>query len=381
MSTESDTSNTRACHAEAEAAPSCHGEVAVAPSCHGAGESSSCHPKGRFDWLLWGSVTGNVLLYGGWATGLISADGPAWLGAGALAVFDLLNIMWWSLLLAIVFVGVLGRIPREFVMSVLGPGDTVKGVARATLAGLMLDLCSHGILLVGAKLYERGASIGQVIAFLVASPWNSVSLTLIMFVLIGAGWTLVFIGLSLLIGILSGIIFNRLVARGTLAANPNKADLPANFAFMREARAGLKATRFDFPMVRQILREGLSGSQMVLRWILFGILLAAVVRAFVSTDALTTYFGASLAGLGLTVLVATIIEICSEGSTPIAADLLTRAHAPGNAFAFLMAGVATDYTEVMVLKETTKSWKIALFLPLVTLPQVLALSWIMNQWA
>ena len=61
---------------------------------------------------------------------------------------------------------------------------------------------------------------------------------------------------------------------------------------------------------------------------------------------------------------ATILEVCSEGSTPVAADILTRAKAPGNSFAFLMTGVSTDYTEIMILKDTTKSWKIALFLPL-----------------
>lgn len=31
---------------------------------------------------------------------------------------------------------------------------------------------------------------------------------------------------------------------------------------------------------------------------------------------------------------AIIFEVCSEGSTPIAVDLLTRAKAPGNSFAF-----------------------------------------------
>ena len=56
------------------------------------------------------------------------------------------------------------------------------------------------------------------------------------------------------------------------------------------------------------------------------------------------------------------MEVCSEGSTPIAADLLTRAKAPGNSFAFLMTGVSTDYTEIMVLKDTTRSLKVALFL-------------------
>jgi len=58
--------------------------------------------------------------------------------------------------------------------------------------------------------------------------------------------------------------------------------------------------------------------------------------------------------------------------------LLNRADAPGNGFAFLMTGVSTDYTEIMVLKETTRSMKTALFLPLLTVPQVLVVAWIMN---
>ena len=55
------------------------------------------------------------------------------------------------------------------------------GLLRAALAGVFLDLCSHGILAVGMKLYERGASAGQVMTFLLASPWNSFSLTLILY--------------------------------------------------------------------------------------------------------------------------------------------------------------------------------------------------------
>ena len=60
---------------------------------------------------------------------------------------------------------------------------------------------------------------------------------------------------------------------------------------------------------------------------------------------------------------------------------ITRAGAPGNSFAFLMTGVATDYTEIMVIKDTTKSWKLALFLPLITVPQVLLIAWLINTLA
>ena len=96
----------------------------------------------------------------------------------------------------------------------------LNGILRATGAGLLLDLCSHGILMVGMRLYERGASLGQVMAFLIASPWNSISLTIILVALIGLPWTLAFIVLSAVIAVVSGLIFERLTANGTLPSNP-----------------------------------------------------------------------------------------------------------------------------------------------------------------
>tara|TARA_B100000035_G_scaffold247404_1_gene216077 strand:+ start:1339 stop:1542 length:204 start_codon:yes stop_codon:yes gene_type:complete len=49
-------------------------------------------------------------------------------------------------------------------------------------------------------------------------------------------------------------------------------------------------------------------------------------------------------------VIATILEICSEGSAAIAADLLKEAVVPENSFAFLMTGVATCYTKIMISK-------------------------------
>jgi hypothetical protein len=63
---------------------------------------------------------------------------------------------------------------------------------------------------------------------------------------------------------------------------------------------------------------------------------------------------------------------------PLAADLMTRAAAPGNAFTFLMAGAATDYTEILVLREVTGRLNAALLLPLLTVPQVLVIGWALN---
>ncbi|MDB2415176.1 permease [Rickettsiales bacterium] len=345
---------------------------------------SNCCPEKKKssskDLLLYSSLSISVICYLSYMLSDLIVLPKIYINFSA-SIYELLNKMWWGVLLGIIFVGVLSRVPREFILSILGRGDNVKGILRATLAGVLLDLCSHGILMVGMKLYERGATIGQVMAFLIASPWNSFSLTLILIALIGIKWTLLFIILSMLIAILSGVIFQNLVKNGTLPENPNTSDIPEDFDFFSNAKKELKGFSFNTNFIKGVFVKGFKESKMILKWIFFGVILAALIKTFLSTEHFQTFFGPTLIGLSMTIIAATIIEVCSEGSTPIAADLLSRANAPGNSFAFLMAGVSTDYTEIMSIKERTASWKIALFLPLVTLPQIILISWMINNFS
>lgn len=343
------------------------------PSCHGGHGG-----KKRIDYIFWGSLIGVSILY------ILGAFFPEeikpypWLETMAHTSHHMIHSIWWGVVIGAVFVGMLSKVPKEFVMSLLGRGGTIGGILRATGAGVLLDLCSHGILMVATKLYERGASAGQVIAFLLASPWNSFSLTLVLIGLIGLKWTVAFILLSMAIALVTGWIFDRLVERGTLPPNQNKIDMPENFRFWPEAKARLKKSTFNAQFFKEMAISGVKESRMVVRWLLFGILLAAILRATLDPDQFQQFFGPTALGLLITIVVATVLEVCSEGSTPIAADILTRASAPGNGFAFLMAGVSTDYTEIMILRDTTKSWKIPLFLPLITVPQVLLIAWLIN---
>lgn len=336
--------------------------------------SSCCDTKARKDYLLWGSLSLVVALY---CISFLNIPLVP-LHHAAHSVFELLNTMAWGVAVGVLMVAVLAKVPREWVMAILGTNAGFRGLLRATAAGVLLDLCSHGILMVGAKLYERGASLGQVMAFLIASPWNSFSLTLIMVALIGLKWTISFIILSLVIAVIAGWLFDACVQRGILPTNPNTQQLPADFKLWPEVKGSVSQFKPSARGTVQFLWEGLKESRMVIRWLLVGVLLAAAIRAFVPEEIFGTYFGPTLMGLGITLVAATILEICSEGSTPIAADIFNRAGAPGNSFAFLMAGVATDYTEIMVIKSTTRSWKIALFLPLLVLPQVVLFALLLN---
>lgn len=355
------------------ATPSCCGPKApTGDSCCGGGK------KGRPDFLFWGSL---IACFAGVAVHFLMPSAPAWLHIFGDACYELLSRAWWGLLIGIVAVAVIGRFPRELVAAVLGRRGSVSGLFRAVGAGVLLDLCNHGILMVGMSLYKRGASLGQTIAFIIASPWNSLSLTLILAALIGWGWMLLFIALSMLIALVTGWIADRLVDAGKIPANPNAVSLPHDYRVGPAIQGVLRSLKPGAANYLHLAREGLAGSKMVLRWIFFGFVLTGLIRAFVPDVSFQQYFGPTIAGLFLTLLATTMIEVCSEGSSPIAADLLTRAHAPGNAFVFLMAGAATDYTEIMSLRETTRSWKATLALPLISTPQVLLIGWLIHRLA
>lgn len=340
-----------------------------------------CAPAGRkIDYLLWGSSALVALGYLAYALGITGGHDDGWLHTASHSVFELINTMWFSVLLAVAFVGVLSQIPQSLVMSVLGKGGSFTGLLRATVAGVLMDLCSHGILMVAMKLYQKGASLGQTMAFLVASPWNSLSLTLILIALIGWQWTLAFIVLSMLLALSTGWVFDRLVAANRLPVNHQVESFEAPVQpLIQQIKQHWQNIQWNRQLFLSIAREGAAGARIVLRWLLFGVVLASLIRALVDPDVFQQYLGPTALGLAVTLIAATVIEVCSEGSAPIAADIMNRTGAPGNGFAFLMTGVATDYTEVMVIKDTMQSWKVALFLPLVTLPQVIVVAAVLNQ--
>ena len=311
---------------------------------------------------------------------------PSWISFSA-SVADFLWQMKWGLLIAVISVGLLDAIPQELILRAFGSdtrGRTPSSLGplmRATLAGVAFDLCNHGILAVGMKLYKKGVPLGQVMAFLIASPWNSFSLTFILFALIGVKLTLLFTALSLGVALLSGVVFEKLVQKKYLPPNPYKPETSTSSQETPTWGESLKSIPHTPLGVLQILSTGVRESKVVLKWLLLGTLLASLLRTSVEPELFAAYFGPSLLGLLFTTLAATMIEVCSEGSVPLAAELANTAKAPGGAFTFLMTGVSTDYTEILSLKETTSSWKVAFFLPLVTLPQILILGYLLNMYA
>ena len=116
---------------------------------------------------------------------------------------------------------------------------------------------------------------------------------------------------------------------------------------------------------------------MILWWIMFGMLLASVAATYIPSGFMHHYMGATLLGLLVTLLLATVIEICSEGSAPLAFEIYRQTGALGNSFVFLMAGVVTDYTEIGLIWQNI-GWRTAVWLPIITVPQVMVLAVLIN---
>ncbi len=116
---------------------------------------------------------------------------------------------------------------------------------------------------------------------------------------------------------------------------------------------------------------------MVVWWMIIGMFFAAAASVFIPTSIFTSYLGPTLFGMFVVLVLAIIIEVCSEGSAPIAFEIFRQTGAFGNSFIFLMGGVVTDYTEIGLIWANIGR-RAALWLPIITVPQVLVVAYLFN---
>ena len=259
-------------------------------------EGPRCHEKAsRPDWILYGSL---LLVIPAYIASYFIPHGNSGLSEFAHSIREFMDLMWWGLLLGIIAVGFLQYVPQRRVRQWLGDRSDFSGLSRSIAAGLLFDMCSHGILIIGMQLYRRGLSLGQTMAFLIASPWNSLSLTFILIGLIGWKWTLLLIGLSAVIAFVSGFLFNFLEKKSIVPPNPYRINLETDEEIepgFREQIGPLLANPSGW---LKWFASALQESRIIIRWILFGTVLAGLLRILLHPDIFANWFGPSALGLG-----------------------------------------------------------------------------------
>jgi uncharacterized membrane protein YraQ (UPF0718 family) len=234
------------------------------------------------------------------------------------------------------------------------------------------------------ELYKKGANTSSVIAFLLSSPWANLPITILLFGFFGLQAVFIVIS-AILIAMITGLIYLHMETYGwveckqcTREDNTKNLDDFSIVADMQRRVQGFKFTLQNMSRAFMgIIQGSWALSKMVLWWLLIGMIMAAFARGFIPQHLFMDYMGPTVLGLAITLLFATIIEVCSEGSSPLAFEIFNQTGAFGNSFTFLMAGVATDYTEIGLIWHNIGK-KAALMLPIITVPQILILGFLFN---
>ncbi|MBI4353546.1 MAG: permease [Candidatus Omnitrophica bacterium] len=291
------------------------------------------------------------------------------------SLLSYLRSIWWAVLLGFFLGGIIERfVPREYVSLILAR-KRKRTIFSAVVLGFLMSSCSHGILALSIQLYKKGASIPVVVAFLLASPWANMPITILLLSFFGLKALYILLG-AMLTAFFTGIVFQFLERRGWVETNPHTLEIERGYSiredFLRRA-AGYRLTWNQLGKdCREIVKGALGLADMVLWWILLGAGLASLAAAFIPHEWFQRYMGPTALGLLVTLALATVMEVCSEGTAPFAFEIFKQTGAFGNAFVFLMAGVVTDFTEIGLIGFNV-GWRTAVWIPLVAVPQVILL--------
>lgn len=302
---------------------------------------------------------------------------------------DYVILIWWAILIGFLIGGIIDHfVPRTYVEKYLSRHQK-RTIVYSIVFGFLMSACSHGILAIAIELYKKGASTSSVVAFLLASPWANLPITFLLFGFFGIKAFFIVVS-AIFIALTTGLIFQRLEQKGWVECDKciigeDKAVL-TDFSIVKDIKRRWKEYEFtaknNIAAIKGTFRGSLALTKMVMWWLIIGMLMAAVARAYVPHELFKQYMGPTVLGLLVTLFFATIIEVCSEGSSPLAFEIYEQsieAGAPafGNSFTFLMAGVATDYTEIGLIWHNIGR-KAALWIPIITVPQILILGYIFN---
>jgi len=296
------------------------------------------------------------------------------------SLFVYFKTIWWAILLGLFLGGVIDHyVPREYISHILAKPKK-RTIFYSVILGFFMSACSHGILALSIELHKKGASNPSVVTFLLASPWANMSITIMLIGFFGVKAFFIIIS-AIVIAIITGLIFQLLEKKNLIEKNNNIIDIDKDFSIKTDIKNRFKSYRFSVQNIKSDIKGIYSGvvslGNMVLWWILIGMAIASFAGAYIPTHIFQHYMGPTVLGLIVTLVLATIIEVCSEGSAPMAFEIFRQTGALGNSFVFLMAGVVTDYTEIGLLWHNVGK-RTAIWLPIITVPQVILLGIIAN---
>lgn len=258
-----------------------------------------------------------------------------------LASLVLLNDTSVWLLISFVLAGLLHNVLRpEKLQRMLGD-KSLFSLVRGALSGMLLPVCSCGVIPLGLGLYYSGAYLGPTLAFMGATPVINPAAVFLAYGLLDPKIATIYILAGFALPILLGTMGNLLGG-------------PELFAPGLEPAAELELESGDVQL--GLGERFLAGLQwgfrdlgtVVSKYVILGMLLAGLISAAVPPAFFQSYLGnpGMISIIGIAIL-GTIMYVCAVGHIPFIAALVASGASPGVVITFLMTGAATNLPELI----------------------------------
>lgn len=239
-------------------------------------------------------------------------------------------------------------------------------VVGAAILGVPLPLCSCGVIPTSVSLKKEGASDGAVTSFLVATPQTGIDSILATYSLLGLPFAIIRPIAAFVVAIFSGTLVDifgsspkkkidytkmRFSPAASAATPCACGDCGCDHAMSSEKKRGnfIDALRYGYVDMMQDFGK----------WLVVGLLIAAAITAFIPDTVFTMFKEYYFLNILLILLISAPMYICATGSIPIALSLMLKGVSPGAAFVLLMAGPATNFASLIILRKEIgmrKTW-------------------------
>jgi len=249
-------------------------------------------------------------------------------------------------------------VPENIILKYLG-NRGIRPILYSTLIGALLPVCCWGSLPIAISFYKKGAKLGPVLAFLVATPATSISAFLVAYTVLGPVFAIYIFIAVIIMGLFIGLIGNMLnvepknrgeeISCPHCKADPGHALTHKKKTFNDRAVSALKYAFFELP--KEIGLE-----------LLIGLVLAAAVATFVPLGNLVKIYLGGWFGYVFSVVFGIMTYLCSTASVPLIDSLIKQGMLPGAAMTLLLIGPVTSYGTILVLKKEYGLKVLAVFL-------------------
>ncbi len=244
-------------------------------------------------------------------------------------------------------------------------------VVGAAMLGVPLPLCSCGVIPTAMSLKKSGASDGATVSFLVSTPQTGVDSILATYSLLGLPMAIFRPVASFIVGVFSGVMVDGFgtpkVEKSTtpqfryLGAEP--APKPESKPHACSCGCSHSNSTEQPRSIWQALKYGyVEMIQDFGKWLIVGLLVAAAITSFVPDSVFVVFKNYYFLNILLILLISTPMYICATGSTPVALSLILKGVSPGAAFVLLMAGPATNFASLLILRREIGLRKTAIYI-------------------